>query len=382
MGDQLRAALEASFESAPELPQGAQSVDDAVAVDAPIVDESTTQESAVQRARDEQGRFAAKAKEDAEQAEIGTQEAPITPDAQQAAPEVQDAPTGQPLDLKYPTTWKKESAELLREVTQWMPPQKAKQLVDYLNQRESDFANGVSTYRAEAMQAKGITDALAPFIPELQRNGVEPSQWLSNLGNTHYALINANPQQKLEMFAKLARDYQVPLQGVLQADQGQYDPYLIQQMQQSQELESRITSIQAWQQQQEVQAIQQQVNSYRANPEYAHFDAVAPDMARMIETGFVKTIEEAYPLAVRMRADLSTGNTSGAVAAIAQQEPATQAPATAPPPLQSKQEIAAKARAAAISPKSGAKVATAPVNPKDLRGQLVAQFDAVANGRI
>jgi hypothetical protein len=258
-----------------------------------------------------------------------------------------------------------------------MPPQKAKQLVDYLNQRESEFTSGVSTYRAEAMQAKELTDAIAPFVAEIERNGAKPAQWLANIGNTHYALVNGNPQQKLEAFAKLAQDYGVPLHGVAQAEQGQYDPILMQQMQQNAEVQNRITSMQQWQEQQESRALEQQINSYRASPDYPHFDAVSQEMAKMIQTGFASSIEEAYPLAVRMRQDLA-GNTPATIPPsqpINATQPATQ-------PTQSKQEIAAKARGAAISPKSGARSSSAPVDPKNLRGAIEHAAKALESGRI
>lgn len=377
MTDSLRESLDAGFSEYLESDQGQQSSEQSQAVETLSVADSVPGDKLqTQRERDEVGRFSAKAKDQAQDKAANAPIETAAPESLQGKPD-DSTPTGQPLDLKYPTTWKKESAELLREVTQWMPPQKAKQLVDYLNQRESEFTSGVSTYRAEAMQAKELTDAIAPFVAEIERNGAKPAQWLANIGNTHYALVNGNPQQKLEAFAKLAQDYGVPLHGVAQAEQGQYDPILMQQMQQNAEIENRITSMQKWQQEQENRSLEQQINAYRANPEFKHFDAVAPEMARMLETGYAKNIEQAYALAVRVVENLA-GNTPANIPPsqpINATQPATQ-------PTQSKQAIAAAARGAAISPKSGARSSSSPVDPKNLRGALEHAVKAHESGRI
>jgi len=42
------------------------------------------------------------------------------------------------------------------------------------NIRESEFKRGVSTYKAEADNARQLTDAINPFVPELQAQGIHP----------------------------------------------------------------------------------------------------------------------------------------------------------------------------------------------------------------
>lgn len=374
MTDSLREALDAGFSDYEESDQGQQLSEKSQAADASTVADSVTGDKPkTQRERDEVGRFAGKPKDQSpdQAAQVSNQSA----QADQLQP--QSAPVAPAVELKYPTTWKKEAADVLREATAGLPPEKAKQLVDYVYQRESEATTAVSTYRAEALHAKELTEAIAPFVAEIERNGAKPAQWLANIGNTHYALVNGNPQQKLEAFAKLAQDYGVPLHGVAQAEQGQYDPILMQQMQQNAEIENRITSMQKWQQEQENRSLEQQINAYRANPEFKHFDAVAPEMARMLETGYAKNIEQAYALAVRVVENLA-GNTPANIPPsqpINATQPATQ-------PTQSKQAIAAAARGAAISPKSGARSSSSPVDPKNLRGALEHAVKAHESGRI
>ena len=63
---------------------------------------------------------------------------------------------------------------------------------EYANQRESEYKKGVSAYKAEADNARQITDAIGPFIPELQKHGISPSAWINNLGRAHYTLANGS----------------------------------------------------------------------------------------------------------------------------------------------------------------------------------------------
>src|SRR6185369_6328428 len=81
---------------------------------------------------------------------------------------------------------------------------------------------GDESLRTELAQAKPLLDAVAPFLPQLQQNGMDPGQWVSNLGNAHYRLATGSPQDKLAMFQRLAADYQIPAQLAIQGQDGQW----------------------------------------------------------------------------------------------------------------------------------------------------------------
>ena len=144
------------------------------ATETPVVEttpiEST--ETRQERVRDDAGKFANK-----------SEEKPVTESIAHEAVEVPKS--------TRPSTWKKDYWEKFDTLDP--------DLQGYINQRESEYKTGVSTYRAEAEKAKQLNEAIAPFIPQLQQNNIEPTQWIRNLGNAHQTLALGSPAQKMQM---------------------------------------------------------------------------------------------------------------------------------------------------------------------------------------
>ena len=76
--------------------------------------------------------------------------------------------------LPRPSTWKKEYLPIWDKLTtgQQLSNDEAIKLAEYSNQRESEYKKGVSAYKAEADSAKELNDAISPFVPELQKQGI------------------------------------------------------------------------------------------------------------------------------------------------------------------------------------------------------------------
>jgi len=320
-----------------------------------------------QRARDEQGRFAAKAAKDVEVKAADDADAVIADPAAVVTVEPVVAP-------QRPTTWKKEYLPIWDKIAVGAPltPDESRKLADYSQQREKEYATGVSTYRAEAQNANELRAAVEPFMPILQQHNMKVGDWIKNLGTAHQTLALGTPEQKLQMFATMAQQYGIPLQAVTQASQGQFDPNVTQMMQQIQDLNNKVSSVTGWREQQEAQSLQQQLSEFQDTSKYPHFDLVRGDMAQLLESGMAQDLKSAYGKAVRMNDDAWS----------AEQE--RQAPAQVAPAHQiSKSEAAAKAKAAAVSPKSVTPSGEVkPVNAGGLRESLAAQFDAVASSRL
>jgi hypothetical protein len=66
-----------------------------------------------------------------------------------------------------PSSWKKDYEE------HWgkLDPT----LQDYIQQREADYAKGVSTYKNQWDMAQPLVHAIEPFMPLLQEHSIEPS---------------------------------------------------------------------------------------------------------------------------------------------------------------------------------------------------------------
>lgn len=309
--------------------------------------EAGTLPTAEERARDEAGRFARKE-------ETTPVAAPVAPD---------------PVMQLRPTTWKKEYLPLWDKAAQGQPLSKDewKKLAEYNGQRENEYKTGVSTYKAEAMQAKEIQESIAPFLNEMQIRGTTPARWIKDVGQAHYVLVKGTPEQKLQLFHALANQYGVPIAAVQQHASGQQVPPIVTQlMAKINELENKVGGVDTWKQQTEMQAIQHEIEKVSGDTvTYPHFEAVREDMAQLLEKMVAPDLPTAYKMAVRNRDDLFEQEVSQRLAA--QQT--------------TKTGVIAQAKAKAISPKSAtpsgqATTATA----KDRRSQLDAAYDAMMPG--
>lgn len=294
------------------------------------------------RARDEAGRFAPK-KEDV---------APAT----QAPPQAE-----QPPQWAGPSTWKKEYRPIYDKLAagQALSPDEAKKLAQYNVERENDFKTGVSTYKAEATRAKEIQDAVTPFLPELQAQGIHPANWIKQLGQAHYALAKGAPELKLQVFRELAKQYGVPLGAVLQ-DPQQVPPIVQELMGQLNDLKQQVGNVATWRQQQEETSLSSDLQKFAA--EHPMFETVRGTMAQLLEAGLAHDLKSAHDKAVWMHEE-----TRG-------QLMATQTPKPNPVP---------QARARAVSPRSATpsgQVVTAAA--KDRRATLEEAFDQLGDSRV
>lgn len=366
----LRDALNASIDA---VEQGTNNtVSDAPVIEAPESQEAPSNDASTidstDRPRDEKGRFAEKQKDNPPK----VQEQPKPEDVPQVTQEgtVQAQP-----EIQRPTTWKKEYLPIYDKIAngQQLSPEEAKKLAAYSVQREREYATGVSTYRQEAQNAKHLTEALAQFAPVLQKQNINPVDFIKNLGTTYAFLVEGSPQQKFQAFAKLAQDVGIPLQAILQAQGNQLDPVVPQLMQEIQNLKNQIGGVANWREEQEQREIQNQIAKFESNPvDYPHFQTVRGTMGRLLESGFAQDLETAYAKAVRLEIEQ------------AQNEMERQAPPSPPvAQVQDKAAAAAAAKAKAVSVKSVTPTGTTkPVDAKDLRSALEGNFEALTSSRV
>lgn len=318
------------------------------------IGETETQKA--DRLRDEKGRFVEG------KAEIVADK---TAKAVAPAPEVL-APQVQP--LARPSSWKKDYEP------HWAKLERP--LQEYINQREGEYAKGVSTYKQEWDNAKPLIDAVAPFLPDLQRHGIQPSQWISQLGTAHQRLSLGSGQEKLQMFAKLAQDYGVPLQALYDANFAQQ--YVAQSIHQQQQRPA--------QQPVDVEKlVDQKLNEIRTqdsikqfieakdgsgHPLYPHFEAVRTQMGQLLDAGIAQDLKDAYTKALRMNDELFQ----------AEQEAKRKADDTAR--QEATRKATAAAKAAAVSVKSATPATPGANAKKGLRATLEEAYDQHASGRV
>jgi len=287
-------------------------------------------------------------------------------EAQEAAEEVKP--------VSRPSTWKKEYVQI------WDKMEKGEQIskedftkfAEYANQRESEYKKGVSTYKAEADRAKSYENAIAPYAQDLQRRGIQPTQYIENLVRAEQILSNAPYPQKLQAFQKLAADYGIQFTNEGQfAEPPQMDAYTQQLMSQLNMVNQEVSNIKGRFAQEENQRLMSEIEKYQSDTaNYPHFDVVREEMAQLLELGKAQDLETAYKKAVRMNDD---------VWALEQDRLLKDAKQAAV-----KAQQVAKAKAAAVSPKSVTPSGRViePGDKKDRRSIIAEQMGEALSRRV
>jgi hypothetical protein len=361
MSDDRREILEAALDQAEEGTLEAPTEKEIEVNDDPIQAENEEASPEESNDRDEKGRFKAK--------EGNTDQ--DTVEEPELVAEASDAPDE---EIKRPTTWKKEYVEVWNKMQEGKPLDKAEfaKFAEYANQRESEYKKGVSAYKAEADNARQLTEAIGQFTPELQKHGIHPVAWINNLGRAHYTLANGTYEQKLNAFNRLAQDYGIQLnQDALQMPEQAYvDPYQQQLMQQLQATQQQVQQLSAIREQEENARLSNEISRVSSNKErFPHFDMVREDMAQLLERGIAQDLETAYAKAVRINDEAYKLDQEKLL-----RSASTQA---------SKAQQVAKAKATAVSPRSvtpsGQVKST---DAKDRRSLLMANLADVEGGRV
>ncbi len=257
-------------------------------------------------------------------------------------------------------------------------------VAEYVHQRESEFAKGVSTYKADYDRVKPVVDILAQHEPFLRQQNIKPEQLVSSLMQVDQTLRFAQAQDKLKLFAKLATDYQIPLHEMLvQGEDGKvyFNQQYFQPQQQQAQQAGTLTREEALKLFQEQSAHQQWVTAIKnfqeakddkGNPKYPHFETVRLTMDRLLKSGEATDLPTAYTKAVRLNDDIWE----------AEQAAKTAAALSATQRVQQAQ--VGKAKATAVSPRTATPSAEAGTGKaKGIRANLESAFDAHSQpGRV
>ncbi len=305
----LRDTLEAAVESvAPE---------ENISVESAAPQETAAESTArAERARDEAGRFT-KAERD----------------AQQAASEAQgEAPAPR---LQRPSSWKKDYQAQWDKMVDTDP-----QMAQYLLEREQQFASGVSTYKAEADRARDIQSLIEPHAPRFQHYGVDSKEYLGRLLKMDEILATGSPQQKMALLQGIAQsvgllDAQGQAQEFDQGQQSYVPPELLNTVY---GLQSKLQAIEQANERAEQTRINAEIENFAETAPF--FDELTEEMARLLEAGLATNLQDAHKKALRWNDDLF----SKYQAEQQQGEEAAKRKAA--------QETAARARSAAVSPRS------------------------------
>ena len=357
--EMLEAALDQAEEGTLEAP-----IEKEIEVnDDPIQAENAREEES--NDRDEKGRFKSKSEETSSQDDSVEESEPVA--------EANDEPEEE-IKVQRPTTWKKEYVEVWNKMEKGEPLKKEEftKFAEYANQREAEYKRGVSAYKAEADNARQLTQAIGPFVPDLQQQGIHPVAWINNLGRAHMMLTKAPYEQKVQMFHRLAQDYGIQLNqdAIQMPEQAYVDPYQQQLMQQLQATQQQVQQLSQIRDQEENARLTSEISRVSSNKErFPHFEMVREDMAQLLERGLANDLETAYAKAVRMNDEAYKLEQDKLLRLAGNQA--------------SKAQQVAKAKATAVSPKSATPSGqVSKTDAKDRRSVLMAQLSEAESGRV
>lgn len=162
--------------------------------------------------------------------------------------------------------------------------------------REQDWDKGTAQRQQEAERINRYEKLIAPRREKLALSGVDEHTFVERLVAAH-DFLEREPQAALQY---LARQYGVNL-GAYQQPTGHSQPMLppeLQGMVQTvQTLQQELASQREAQEAREMQALQEQVDSFRNAPENIYFDNVKHRVAALLQSGQAQDLKEAYDMA-------------------------------------------------------------------------------------
>jgi hypothetical protein len=191
------------------------------------------------------------------------------------------------------SSWKREAAEELEK----LPDNVQKHIIE----RESQFHKGLEQYREAANFAKTMDKAIAPHKEYLNQLQVTPDIAFRELLKTEKTLRTGTAQEKIEMFQKLAHDYQIDVGTVINTP---FNPQAMQYKDQLAWTQSQLEQANDFKQSHEEAQINAAISDF--GQQHEHFEDVRLTMADLLEKGLANDLNEAYAKAVRLNDDVFT----------------------------------------------------------------------------
>lgn len=300
------------------------------------------------RERDESGKFVPKADKAQPRAAQSSQE----------SQETTQEPAEEPVWKRPPASWKKD----YHEVWATADPR----LQEYAYQREEQMKAGVQPLLEKAQFADQMREAIDPYINTIRGLGIEPQEAVKKLMEADHNLRYGTPQQKFEIFSRLAQQYGVNLnESNIPSQTGVVDPML---SALQHELNSVRGEVLTWKQQQEQAQNQQllgEIEQFSQKAEY--FEQARPTMIQLLQSGVATTLQEAYDKAVRLNDELFETVQQAQQAKVEAEKRAAA------------DRAAKSARAAAVSVRSATPGVPTTTKAQDRRALLAEQFDGMSS---
>jgi hypothetical protein len=203
-----------------------------------------------------------------------------------------ETPETPPTSMEVPSapkTWRAEAAASWSSLPETVRAEILK--------REDDIFRGIEGYKSDAAFGKSLKGALDPFLPTLQKYGIDPARQISGLMSAHQTLALGSPDEKIALFQKLASDYGIDL-GAVSAEAPFVDPAVQALRSELSTIKSQLSQAETAKAAAEAAEMQRSVTAFAADPAHPHFGEVASDMAVLLQKGVCADLKEAYEKAV------------------------------------------------------------------------------------
>lgn len=232
---------------------------------------------------------------------------PAAPSPSPAPSPAPASPAPAPTDHKaFPKSWSKDLEQVWSTI-----PEAAQQQI---HKREQDVLRGINYYKQGHDFAQSVMPALEPYKELIQEGAIQPQHLVTNLLRGHWMLANAEEDQRVGLFKTLADQYNVPpakliaaLGGAAAGAQGEdaSAPWRAEIQRLTTELNTLKSHTSALANTEQAR-VQQQREYEAANAreavaklvgdtnKYPFANELLPDMYRLVASGAVTSLEEAY----------------------------------------------------------------------------------------
>lgn len=231
---------------------------------------------------------------------INTQEENLQPDApEEASDEVVEEPTeteGEDTpqeSVEPPASWTAEAKEQFSQL-----PVETQQ---YIAEREAQREKAINETKAELAEVRkatsgyeGVTQKYGQYLESI---GMEPDQAFETLLAAEYTLRNGSPQEKMQLFAQLAQDYGVSLDG-------DPDSQVAQLSRELNNVKSTLSNLTESQQKEIERENLKTIEAFKGAKgedgelSHPHFEEVRETMSKLLSSELAGDLEEAYGKAV------------------------------------------------------------------------------------
>lgn len=245
-----------------------------------------------ERARDESGKFTAKADGNDSPVEAA---AKLEPEIATTPVVANETPVDAPQTLsadRPPSSW----TPAAREKWAAIDPDIRNEII----RREEASMNGVRQMQERFAPMQQVMDQLQPVAMEAKQAGSDPVSYIQSLAQSERALRTADMPTKFNELMRIADQYGIPLRDVINKSVGQevLKAPQQQQMQIPPEFQQELAEIRNWRYEQEQQQINSGVQNFGQDKEF--FNDVRNVMANLIERGMADSVPAAYDQACWM----------------------------------------------------------------------------------